>query len=193
MIQLVISILVGAGLLFSLYVLARRDVRPEGASEALLEARLALNTLKNDLLPHEVVGRIFAKDDLDYVRAVATPTVVRLFLRQRKSIAVSWIDRIYGQIVRLKRFHLGRTRSYAKLQLRAEIALAVDFATLLFVCRLLRVLLYVRGPYAAPQMIGTTVGIVEKVCGISERSLAFLEPANATSLGGASGGTLAGV
>jgi hypothetical protein len=192
-IQLIISILVGAGLLFLLYALARKGTKPEGGAQALIEARQALNELKHDLLPHEVVARIFAKDDLDYVLSAAPEDVVRLFLQQRKRIALSWVDRVRGQVVRLKRFHLGRSRSYARLRLRAEIALTMDFATLLFACRVLQILVFLRGPYAAPQMIGTTVGIVEKVCGVSEASLAFLDSTNTASLDGQSAGTVAGV
>lgn len=193
MIQLILSILFGAGLLFSLYVLARKGAKAEGGAQALIEARQALNALKNELLPQEVVARIFSRDDLDYVLSAAPDDVVRLFKQQRKWIALTWVDRVRSQLVRLKRFHLGRSRSYAHLRPKAEIALTIDFATLLFACRALRILVFLRGPYAAPQMIGTTVGIVEKVCGVSEKSLAFLDATNAASFDGHSAGSVAGV
>lgn len=193
MIQLILSILFGAGLLFSLYLLARRGAKAGGGAQALIEARQALNALKNDLLPQEVVARIFARDDLDYVLTAAPGDVVRLFLQQRKRIALSWVDRVRSQLVRLRRFHLGRSRSYARLRPKAEIALTLDFATLLFACRALQILVFLRGPYAAPQMIGATVGIVEKVCGVSEKSLAFLDSTDAASFDGHSAGSVAGV
>jgi hypothetical protein len=66
-IQLILFLLVAAMLFFSLYLLARRSSHAEGSAQDLLEARQALNALQNGLLPQEILGRIFAKEDLDYI------------------------------------------------------------------------------------------------------------------------------
>jgi hypothetical protein len=66
--------------------------------------------------------------------------------------------------------------------------LALDFATLLFACRALQVLLYFRGPYVAPRMIGMTTVTAARVCEISQKSLAFLNPAHASQFGDHSAG-----
>jgi hypothetical protein len=178
-IQLIPILVIGALLLVSLYSFMRREQRAEGGSGALVEAKQALNTLQAGLLPPELVGRIFARADLDYVDSKASKEIRELFLDERKKIALSWVSRVRTQVLNLRRFHLGSAKFYAQLSVRTELSLAVDFAVLLFECRALQVFLYVRGPYAVPRMVGSTAAAATRVCKISEQSLAFLTPAYA--------------
>jgi hypothetical protein len=92
------------------------------------------------------------------------------------------------QILSLKRFHLGSARFYARLSLKTEIELAMDFAVLLAACRALQVVMYVGGPYAAPKMVDSTAAAAARVCRISEASLDFLNPAHLSTLNGPSAG-----
>lgn len=178
MIQLLFFLLIGAALLSSLLFLVRRGgPRPEGDSRVLMDARRALDALQGGLLPHELVRRIFARDDLDYMVALALPKPVRdLFILERRKIALLWIAQVRTQVSSLKRFHVGAARSYAQLGLRTELELACDFAALLVACQALRFAVYVGGPYVAPRMVGATAAAAGKICAISEQSLAFLNP-----------------
>ncbi len=178
MIQLLFFLFIGVALLSSLLFLSRRGgPRAEGDSGVLLEARGALDALQGGLLPEELVQRIFARDDLDYLISLAAPKRVRdLFVTERKKIALSWIGQVRCQVSSLKRFHTGAARSYAQLGLRAELELACHFAALLVACRALRVAIYVGGPYVAPRMVGATATAAAKICTISEQSLGFLNP-----------------
>jgi hypothetical protein len=176
MIQLIVFLFVGALLFSSIFFVSRRNPQTEGTSKVLVEARQALSSLQVGLLPPELVGRIFAREDFEYVLSHTPKHVQEMFCRERKKIALAWVDQVRSQIGTLKRFHLGAARYYAKLNFRAEMALAFDFAALLLACRALQVFLYVRGPYAAPRMVRTTVAAAAKLCGVSERALAFLTP-----------------
>jgi hypothetical protein len=180
MIQLILFLLVGLLLLISLFSLARRSPRAEGAGEVLAEARQALNALQMGLLPPELVGRIFAKDDLEYVISATPKRVQEMFFRERKRVALSWVRQVRRQILSLRRFHLGAARFYSRLSFRSEMGLALDFVALLLACRALQIFLYLRGPYAAPRMIGMTMSTASRVCEISEKSLAFLNPAHSS-------------
>jgi hypothetical protein len=182
--QLIPYLAVGALLLLSLYGFARRTNRAEGGSDAMIEARQALNALQAGLLPTELVGRIFSREDLDYVESEASREIRDQFLEERRTVALSWVRRVRAQVLSLKRFHLGSARFYAQLSLRTELALAVDFATLLMACRALQVLLYLRGPYAAPGIVGSTAATASRVCRVSAESLAFRTPASAGSVRG---------
>jgi hypothetical protein len=182
-IQLISFLLIGVLLLVSLYFFVRRGQRAEGGSSALVQARQALNTLQVGLLPPELVGRIFARQDLDYLDSEASNEIRELFLEERKKIALSWVSRVRRQVLSLRHFHLGSARFYARLSPWTEISLAVDFAALLFECRALQVFLYVRGPYAAPRMVGFTAAAAARVCKVSEQSLAFLTPVYAGRVG----------
>jgi hypothetical protein len=175
-IQLILFLLVGVVLFSSIFFLARRNPGTEGSSKVLVEARQALSSLQVGLLPPELVGRIFAKQDLDYVRSNAPRHVQEMFHAERKKVALAWVDQVRSQIESLKRFHLGAARFYAKLSFKTEIALAFEFAALLMACRALRVLLYLRGAYAAPRMVEATAAAAGRLCDISERALAFLTP-----------------
>jgi hypothetical protein len=177
-IQLIFFLLIGAALLTSLLFLSRRgSPRVEGDSGVLLEARRALDALQGGLLPEELVERIFARGDLDYVASLSAPKSVReLFTIERKKIALSWISQVRCQISSLKRFHVKAARSYAQLGLRTEFQLACHFAALLVACRALSLAVYVGGPYVAPRMVGATAIAAAKICTISEQSLSFLNP-----------------
>jgi hypothetical protein len=176
-IQLLFFLLIGVALLSSLVLMARRGAsRSEGDSRVLVEARKALDALQGELLPEELVHRIFAKEDLEYVSSAAPRHVRDLFITERKKIAIAWISQVRCQVSSLKRFHVGAARSYAKLGLRNELELACQFATLLFACRALRLAVSVAGPYVAPSMVGSTAAAAARICTISEQSLAFLNP-----------------
>ena len=179
MIQLILFLGIGALLLVSLYSFARRSNRAEGGSGAIVEARQALNALQVGLLPPELVGRIFNRQDLEYVESKTSDEIRELFIEERKRIALFWVSRVRTQVLSLKRFHLGSARFYAQLSLRTELQLAMDFARLLFACRTLQFFLYVRGPYAVPAIVGSTAVTATRVCKISEKSLSFLTPAYA--------------
>lgn len=181
MIQLISFLLIGALLLLSLLSFVRRGHRAEGGSGALVHARQALNTLQGGLLPPELVTRIFAREDLEYVESNTAKEIRDLFMEERTIVALSWVSRVRKQILSLKRFHLGSARFYARLNVRTELSLALDFATLLFACRTLQVFVYFRGPYAAPRIVGSTAATAARVCKISEESLAFLTPVYAVS------------
>ena len=177
MIQLVLYLLLGAALFASLLLMAlRRRARAEGSAEAIAEAQQALGALRSSLLPSELVQRIFAREDFDFVAAEAPEAVGKVFRAERKRISLLWVRQVGSAVVRLRRFYLGRARQFAQLDFRTEVELAVDFALLVLVCHALELLLYLGGPYAAPRMVGATARAATRVCDISDRALAFLNP-----------------
>jgi len=176
-IQLVLYLLVGSLLLLSLTSLAAR--RAEGGSSALVQARRALDTLQVGLLPADLVARVFDRADLDYVQAQPSAEVRQLFIEERKRVALLWVSRVRKQVLSLRKFHLGASRFYAELRLATELSLALDFACLLLACRVLQAFIYLRGPYAAPRIVGSMAATATRVCDVSQKSLAFLTPAYA--------------
>jgi hypothetical protein len=192
MVQLILFLVLGAGFLILLYLFAgRKDTRSEGGAEALLGARQALDCLQTGLLPHELITRIFAREDLHFIASTRSAGIADLFARERKRVALRWVAQIRKQVLSLKEFHSGQSRRYAQLAARTEIALALDFARLLIVCRILEVVFYVCGPYAAPKVVERVVGAAGKVCDVSEKCLAFLSPGEAGRLRGSAGNKVA--
>jgi hypothetical protein len=101
------------------------------------------------------------------------------------------VDQVRRQLLSLRQFHSGSARFYAQLNSRAEIRLAVEFVALQSACRALQFMLYLRGPYAAPRMVEATAVAAATVCGISEKSLAFLKPTQLTVIADSSSGNRA--
>jgi len=169
--------LIGAGLLLLLALVAgKRSAGVEGTARALVDARHALRTLQGELLPPGLVERIFAKQDFNFVTSATPQDVQALFLRERKKVAICWVRQVHAGVLKLMDFHLGQARFYAKLSLATEMKLALNFAALLFACRLVQFALYLGGPYAVPGMVRRTVNNAARLCETSEQALTFLEP-----------------
>jgi hypothetical protein len=173
MFSLLLSFLVGIGVLASLYLLCRRS-RVEGGAESLVRARSALDALQGSLLPPETVDRLFARSDYEYVAGTSSDEVRKFFIEERKRVVLLWVAQILQQIRGVKAFHLGAARFYSRLSLRTELRLAADFLVLLCVCRMLQLAVYLRGPYAAPRMVGRVAGVATTVCATSEEAMSFM-------------------
>jgi hypothetical protein len=177
MLGLLLSLALGLGLRIVLWALARRKGAPvEGCGQQFVEARQALRTLQFGLLPQNLIARIFDPEDLRYVTAASPEEIGKLFLQERTRISLMWVRRVRSEIRNLMHFHLAYSRLHAKLSLLTEIRLALDFALLLMACRVLRVLLYLRGPYGARAAVRVLTAAAGRVCAASEKSLAFLNP-----------------
>ncbi|MGB0034851.1 MAG: hypothetical protein WBP79_05190 [Candidatus Acidiferrales bacterium] len=184
---LIFFLSIAAGLMLVLIMLARRGSRPEGSAQGLVEAQHALRSLQHDLLPPELIERIFAEQDRDYIASSVPLSVQELFIEERRKIAFSWVRQVRSGILSLRSFHRSQARFYARMTFGTEIELALHFAALLAFCRTLQVVLYFGGPYAAPKMVGKTVGIAEGLCRASEKSLAFMKPPSFDAFAGHSG------
>lgn len=181
MIQLILFLLVGALLLLSLLLFAGRNSGAEGTGAALVEAQQALKTLQRGLLPAPIVSRIFAADDLEYVRRNAPQNIQELFSRERRRIALDWVRHVRSEVIRLQHFHRETARFYSELKMRTELELALNFAALALACRALQIALFLRGPYPAPRIVEAATAAAVRICSISEISLAFLTPPGLTA------------
>lgn len=186
MFQLLFFLLIGVLLFAFLLLLARRG-KAEGGARALVGARQALYTLRSELLLHDLVARIFSREDMDYVLSLRSPPVEMVFLTQRKRIALMWVERIQAQVRHLRHLHLGSARFYARLEFKTELSLAWNFTILLVSCRALQFAINIGGPYAAPAVVGTVTQAAGHVCEISARSLAFLTGSGVEGLGAPTG------
>jgi hypothetical protein len=176
---LILFLMIGALLLLALlYLMVRSPDHEASSPDPLCDARQAVEALESALLPPEMIGRVFAREDFDYVTSSFPEDICRMFLRERRQIARSWVNMVEKQILALRRFHRIAARQHSGLSFRAEAGLAFDFAALLLACRALQVLLYLRGPFAAPQIVGATVTAATRVCEASKQSMAFLNPAS---------------
>jgi hypothetical protein len=185
MIVLILCVGAALGLLILMFVLARPHRAPvEGIAHQFVEARGSLHTLQQGLLPTDLLNRIFDRRDLEYVNTHPSPDVRRLFLSQRKAISLIWVRRVRSEILNLMHFHRSHSRFHTNISILTEVRLALDFAALLVVCRILETAFSVRGPYAAPRLVQSVVTVASRLCSASEKSLAFLKAPNTPDLRG---------
>jgi hypothetical protein len=180
-IALILFLLIALMLLVLLLAMSRRPKTAEGGAQALLDARHALHALQLGLLPVDLVGRVFARQDLEYAASAGPAQIQQLFLEERRRIALAWVSQVRSQILSLKEFHFGRSRFFARLSLATEVSLAIRFAALLCECRVLQIALYLRGPYAAPRLVANTMLAAARLCSVSEKSLGFLTTGHSKS------------
>jgi hypothetical protein len=142
-----ISIAVAAAvLLFLLFVVwvksaLAHEERASAASESLKrEGEFA------SPCPPEFITQIFAKKDLEYVSALGSPQLKRLFAQERKSVALFWVQQISAQIRQIMREHLQASRSSKDLEFATETGILLRYGGLQFLCGVLFVSIELAGP-----------------------------------------------
>lgn len=167
--------LLGAGFLILLYALIARgsSSAPEGSAQSLVSAHSALSRLQDSLLAERVVDRIFSDSDFMYVASIGSPEVIRLFLSERRRVALLWVAQIRSQIHKLMRFHRSQSGFYANLSLSAEMSLVGGFWSLLLMCHALQLLIYFRGPYEARTVARRAVAAAGHVCDLTGKPISF--------------------
>jgi hypothetical protein len=182
MIELLIFVAVGLGLLVLLFLVMRRPPNAAlGAAGAVVAAKRSLQVLQEGLLPAHLVERIFGTQDLEYVTSLKSKDLQDLFLRERKWLALAWVRQVRTQILSLKEFHTRRSRMFAGMSRATELSVALDFAGIQMECRLLQLLVQWRGPYAAPRLVRRTAITATGLCAVLDESLGFLTPGVAGS------------
>lgn len=165
-------------LLLTLLAFLFRHSPGEGASaEQLTDAQKVLTALQSELLPIRFVERIFSSVDWDYVSHQATPDILRMFFRERRALALSWLRQTHGQVAKLMGLHVRFVRGKVDLNPAVETMLAVDYVLFELFYLLLVGLIWVRGPVHVRKLIGYAVGFAGQLCTISEGLLASITSA----------------
>ena len=142
-----------------------------------LDAESALTSLQWQILPSGSVGRIFASEDCDFISSQTTRDIQRLFQQERKALAISWLRQTRKQIARLMDLHL-KLASYTDDPGPAvEFKLATHYLSFIVVCRLLLVLLWIRGPFRVQKVVGYTTHVAHSLCTVFSSRLVNINPA----------------
>jgi len=116
----------------------------------------------------ELLDCIFGPDDWTFVLNQASKDVQRLFLRERKEIALYWLSEIRGQARAAMRFHLANARKSQKLQPISELKLAVDYLSIRVKCGLIGAILLVQGPVGLRWLVRQAGGLSDQLRGLLE-------------------------
>jgi hypothetical protein len=94
----------------------------------------------------ELVPRIFSRQDSEFVSATRSPQLQRLFRRDRKAVALLWIQQTSAAIQRIMREHKQVSRSARDLDFSTEVKLVSQYASLMLICGVLYLVIQVAGP-----------------------------------------------
>ena len=116
----------------------------------------------------EIIDRIFGRDDWDFVVSQGSKELLRLFLSERKQIALCWLSEIRNQARAAMRFHVSHARRSRKLVVLVELRVALDYFSIRLKCELIALALLLRGPVALRGMVGQASHLAEQLRGLLE-------------------------
>jgi hypothetical protein len=96
--------------------------------------------------PPELVLRIFSIEDWSLVSATKSSQLERLFRRERRAVALLWVQQTSAAIQRTMREHVQVSRTASDLEFNTEIRLVVQYAQLMFICGILYLVIQLFGP-----------------------------------------------
>jgi len=94
----------------------------------------------------EFVSRIFSPEDLEFVLAMKSAELTKLFRNERKAVALLWVQQISAAIQNTMREHKRVARASADLEFATELRLVFLYAQLLLICGVLSVAIQSAGP-----------------------------------------------
>ena len=124
-----------------------------------------------DPLTSEMSGRIFSREDSDFVASEASRQIKRQFRRARTALALDWLRLVRGQVNQLMRRHFRASRGNDDLKPADEIKLWFEFLLFQLTSGILYLVIWVCGPARAGDLVGYSVGLVAQLQKVTEEAL----------------------
>lgn len=112
----------------------------EQASDATLD-----NQDSAEACPPQLAVRIFAREDWEFVSRMRSSGIEALFQKERKGLAVFWVQQTALGIRQVMREHAKVARRSRDLEMRTEVKLFWQYSELMLVCAALIVLIQIAG------------------------------------------------
>jgi len=96
--------------------------------------------------PPELVARIFSRADWELISRTHSSSLERLFLQERRKVALFWVRHTSRGIRQVMRKHTEAARNAADIRFRTELSLFLFYMELLLMCETLDVLITTVGP-----------------------------------------------
>ena len=96
----------------------------------------------------QIAKHLFGKEDWDYVGGLNSETLKRMFLKERKGLALAWVEAARSEARTLIRVHRTAASTSPHLRPGVELRITYVYAEFLFYCALLAFVIRIRGPVA---------------------------------------------
>ena len=116
-----------------------------------------------DPLTSELSGRIFDREDSDFVASETSRQITRQFRRERTALALEWLRAICGRVNQLMRGHLRASRRNDDLKPADEIKLWFEFLLFQMTSGILYLVIWVCGPPRAADLVGYSLELAAQM------------------------------
>jgi hypothetical protein len=137
---------IGLLLLVLLVVFLTRLGTTNGPSTETRDDEEYLGTRWDESVSQELTDRIFGPDDCEFVTVEGTERLRRIFLAQRKALALSWLGAVRTDMSRLMRMHRISARASSDLKPVSELRVALGYFFFQIVCQLFVYAIWLHGP-----------------------------------------------
>jgi len=145
--------------------------------EEFASAREALDTT---FVEAAAIDRLFSTEDMEFISHSSSPKARRLFLEERKALAIQWLRKTQRQVAQLMDLHLRLAGHTHEPSPRFELKLGAKYLSFLLVSYLLLFLLWLRGPFKARRVVAYTSDVAGYFCTVFSLRL---ESVNAPHVG----------
>ncbi len=145
--------------------------------EEFASAREALDTT---FIEAAAIDRLFSTEDMEFISHSSPPKVRRLFLEERKGLAIQWLRKTQKQVAQLMDLHLRLAGHTHEPSPRFELKLGAKYLSFLLVSYLLLLLVWLRGPFKPRRVVAYTSRVAGYFCTVFSLRL---ESVNGVHLG----------
>jgi hypothetical protein len=121
---------------------------------------------------------VFGLGDWDFVSRNEPAEIQKMFLRERVTLAISWLRRTRLQVSRVMRAHVAVARQSDDLHLATEIKVALSYFLFLILCNSLIGWVWLYGPVRTRKIVGRTLQWAVRLRGAFEQLMATVDPAS---------------
>ena len=173
--EIVIFSASGLGFLGLLIFWASRTVRSTVDPKQYSEVQQALTEVQLEMPPKIIGAKIFSEEDWSFIRTHTDPPIQRIFLEERKALAISWLRQVRGIVGLLMKFHRTAVRGNVSLSPAIELRLAFDYLFFLLTFQVLCAMIRVQGPFVAGRFATFTVSFADQLSYLSGHILVGMD------------------
>jgi len=148
--------------------------------EEYSDAREALDSV---FLETAATRRIFAGEDMEFISRAGTGNVRRLFLKERRRLAIQWVLMTQKQVSHFMGLHLKLASYTYEPSPKSEIRLTVNYLCFILASNSLLVAFWLFGPFEAVRIVSYTVRVAEYFCSVFSLRLEKIDPMKLSSVG----------
>jgi hypothetical protein len=118
---------------------------------------------KFEACPPELIARVFSREDWEFISQTHSPFLERLFLQERKRVALVWVRQTSRDIRQVMRNHTEAAKGAADIRLRTEISLFLLYLELRLMCETLSLLIATVGPPRLGSIASYVYGLSQQI------------------------------